>query len=171
MATTKLTISPGLLAFITVLVATILTTGCKQIDGNKDWIVLFNGRDLSDWRIKIRGAQLDDNYLNTFRVRDGNLIVDYSQYQQFDERFGHIFHKDKFSSYLLRAEYRFVGDQVKGGPDWAYRNSGLMLHGQAPETMGVDQDFPISLEVQLLGGNGKDPRTTANLCTPGTHVR
>lgn len=33
-----------------------------------------------------------------------------------------------------------------------------------------DQDFVASIEVQFLGGNGKDPRTTANLCTPCTHV-
>lgn len=36
--------------------------------------------------------------------------------------------------------------------------------------MGVDQDFPISVEVQFLGGDGENPRTTANLCTPGTNV-
>jgi hypothetical protein len=45
-----------------------------------------------------------------------------------------------------------------------------MLHGQDPNTMGVDQDFPISIEGQLLGGNGNDERTTSNLCTPGTNV-
>jgi hypothetical protein len=45
-----------------------------------------------------------------------------------------------------------------------------MLHCQAPESIALDQDFPISLEMQLLGGNGKDERTTANLCTPGTNV-
>ena len=36
--------------------------------------------------------------------------------------------------------------------------------------MTRDQDFPVSIEVQLLGGNGKDKRTTSNLCTPGTNV-
>jgi len=45
-----------------------------------------------------------------------------------------------------------------------------MLHGQTAASMGKDQDFPISLEEQLLGGNGKDPRSTSNLCTPGTNV-
>jgi Domain of Unknown Function (DUF1080) len=44
-----------------------------------------------------------------------------------------------------------------------------MLHSPDPKTMLKDQDFPISIEVQLLGGYGK-PRTTANLCTPGTNV-
>ena len=36
--------------------------------------------------------------------------------------------------------------------------------------MRRDQDFPVSIEVQLLGGNGRQERSTANLCTPGTHV-
>jgi hypothetical protein len=63
-----------------------------------------------------------------------------------------------------------VGQQAPAGPGWAIRNSGAMLHGQAPETMTVKQDFPISLEMQLLGGDGQHERHTANLCTPGTHV-
>jgi hypothetical protein len=45
-----------------------------------------------------------------------------------------------------------------------------MLHGEKPETISKDQDFPASIEVQFLGGNGKDNRTTSNLCTPGTNV-
>ncbi|MES2732858.1 MAG: DUF1080 domain-containing protein, partial [Bacteroidota bacterium] len=113
---------------------------------------------------------LGENYANTFRVTDGKLAVGYEQYDSFNDRFGHLFYKQPFSSYLLAMEYRFTGEQAKGGPGWAIRNSGAMIHGQAPETMGLNQDFPISLEVQLLGGNGKDERHTANLCTPGTNV-
>jgi hypothetical protein len=135
-----------------------------------DWIQLFNGKDLEDWDIKIRGHALNENFGNTFRVEDGMLKVGYDQYEAFDEQYGHLFHKQKFSSYLLVMEYRFVGEQAKGGPGWATRNSGAMLHSQAAATMGLDQDFPISLEAQLLGGNGTDERTTANLCTPGTNV-
>jgi len=45
-----------------------------------------------------------------------------------------------------------------------------MLHSQDPKTMLKDQNFPISIEAQFLGGNGKDPRSTCNLCTPGTNV-
>ena len=71
---------------------------------------------------------------------------------------------------MLRLEYRFIGDQCPGGPGGAFRNSGVMLHGQAPETMTVDQDFPVSVEVQLLGGRETGARTTANVCTPGTNV-
>lgn len=134
------------------------------------WIPLFNGKDLKDWHVKITGHPLDDNFAHTFRVQDGKLIVQYDQYATFDEQFGHIFYKKKFSAYLLSMEYRFVGEQASGGPGWAIRNSGAMLHCQPPATMGLKQDFPISIELQLLGGNGKDERHTANLCTPGTNV-
>ena len=98
------------------------------------------------------------------------------------EGFGHPLYRDgdpraRVLLDLLRehdgksAEYRFVGEQVAGGPGWAMRNNGLMLHSPDPKTMMKDQDFPISIEVQLLGGlsDGK-ARTTANLCTPGSNV-
>ncbi len=134
------------------------------------WIQLFNGKDLKDWNIKIAKHELDENYNNTFRVENGLLKVRYDQYTNFDEQYGHIFYKKKFSAYLLVMEYRFVEKQVPGGPGWAIRNNGAMIHSQSATSMMKDQDFPISLEVQLLGGNGKDPRTTGNLCTPGTNV-
>lgn len=134
------------------------------------WISLFNGKDLTGWTVKIKGYDLGENFGNTFRVEDGVLKVSYDQYKTFDGKFGHIFYKDKFSHYRLRVEYRFVGEQTPGGPDWAFRNSGIMFHCQSPESMRKDQEFPVSIEVQLLGGNGKDKRPTANLCTPGTNV-
>lgn len=134
------------------------------------WIQLFNGKDLKDWDIKISGHALNENYGNTFRVEDGLLKVRYDQYSNFNDQFGHIFYKQKFSAYLLVIEYRFVGQQAPGGPGWAIRNNGAMLHAQSAASMGKDQDFPISLELQLLGGDGKSPRSTGNLCTPGTNV-
>jgi hypothetical protein len=138
--------------------------------GKKEWLQLFNGKNLKGWSPKITGYALNDNFSNTFRVRDGLLQVRYDGYGEFKERFGHLFYKNPYSYYIIAVEYRFVGDQATRGPGWATRNSGIMVHGQDPATMGKDQDFPISIEVQLLGGLGKGPRTTANLCTPGTNV-
>jgi hypothetical protein len=140
----------------------------------KDWIQLFNGRDLTGWTPKFRHHDLGENVNNTFRVEDGLLKVRYDKWTTFDDQFGHLFYREPFSYYLLAAEYRFTGEQVKTPRTdlaWALRNNGLMLHSPPPKTMLKDQDFPISIEVQLLGGlaDGK-PRTTANLCTPGTHV-
>ncbi|GEO23634.1 hypothetical protein CQA01_41680 [Cyclobacterium qasimii] len=125
---------------------------------------------MDNWRIKIAKHDLDENYSNTFRVEDGLLKVRYDGYEDFNKQYGHIFYDESFSYYLYRVQYRFVGEQAPGGEGWAWRNSGVMLHGQNPETMTRDQDFPISIEGQLLGGDGEKPRTTSNLCTPGTNV-
>ena len=134
------------------------------------WIQLFNGKDMTGWTPKIRGYDYGVNFANTFRVEDGILKVSYDGYESFDERFGHLFYEKPFSNYRLRVEYRFVGEQLHDGPGWAFRNNGLMLHCQEPSTMLKDQDFPVSIEAQILGGNGEDERSTCNLCTPGTHV-
>ncbi|MEX2214647.1 MAG: sulfatase-like hydrolase/transferase [Phycisphaeraceae bacterium] len=134
------------------------------------WIPLFNGKDLKDWTVKINGHELGDNYKDTFYVEEGLLKVGYKGYENFDKRYGHIFFKTPYSHYRLRVELRFVGEQCPGGPGWAFRNSGAMLHCQPPDTIRKDQEFPVSIEAQFLGGNGKDKRTTANLCTPGTNV-
>ncbi|SHE68037.1 protein of unknown function [Mariniphaga anaerophila] len=139
-------------------------------ENTENWIQLFNGKDLNNWQIKFKGYELGYNLNNTFRVEDGLLRVSYNDWEDWNNQFGHIFYEGEFSHYRLRVEYRFVGEQVKGGPGWAYRNNGLMLHGQSAESMELDQDFPVSIEVQLLGGNGKDERSTMNLCTPGTNV-
>jgi hypothetical protein len=137
----------------------------------KEWVQLFNGRNLDGWVPKIAGYPLGENYADTFRVENGVLKVSYDKYSSFENKFGHLFYtKEKFSYYILAAEYRFVGEQVPGGPSWAVRNNGLMLHSQAAETMGKNQDFPISIEVQLLGGAPTGDRSTANVCTPGTEI-
>jgi Domain of Unknown Function (DUF1080). len=144
--------------------------GCsvKQSSPTLKWEQMFDGKDLNGWDVKIRKHDLNDNFGNTFSVKDGNIQVRYDKYSEFDEQFGHLFYKKPYSYYLIGVEYRFTGDQVKGGPGWAYRNSGIMIHGQDPATMKKDQDFPNSIEVQLLGGAGNGERPTANLCTPGT---
>ncbi|HSB13537.1 MAG TPA: DUF1080 domain-containing protein [Bryobacteraceae bacterium] len=142
-----------------------------QNDPNKqEWIQLFNGKDLKDWAVKINGYDLNDNFGDTFRVENGVLKVVYDKYDKFNSRFGHIFYRRPFSHYIIAVEYRFLGNQVPDAPDWAFRNSGIMVHCQPPETMRKDQNFPISIEVQLLGGPDSGERSTANLCTPGTNV-
>ena len=155
-----------------------LFIGCKSSEKKSEsaavkenWVKLFNGKDLNDWIVKIKGHAVGENYKNTFIVENGILKVNYDAYTNFDDSFGHIFFNKPFSNYKLRMQYRFTGEQVKGGSGWATRNSGVMIHCENPKNMGLNQNFPVSLEVQLLGGlsDGKE-RSTGNLCTPGTHV-
>jgi Domain of Unknown Function (DUF1080) len=153
------------------------TGGSAGAAGGHPWIQLFNGTDLADWIPKFAGSAVGVNYKNTFRVVNGVLVVSYDQYQTWNGEFGHLFYKTKFSHYLLRAEYRFVGTQVSGGVSWGYLNNGLMLHCQDPAGMDLMQQFPVSLEFKLFGDDGKpvaagaEPRTSGKICSPGTDVR
>src|SRR4051794_39704627 len=155
---------------LTILLLTATCAFSQNDPDRKEWIQAFNGKDLTGWVMKITGFPLGENFGNTFRVENGLLKAAYDQYPEFGNRFGHLFYKTKFSHYIVAAEYRFVGEQAKGGPAWALRNNGIMLHCQAPETMGKDQDFPISVEAQLLGAGPTGERPTLNVCTPGTEV-
>lgn len=135
------------------------------------WVPLFNGRDLTGWTPKIAGLPAGADPDEVFRVVDGKLAVSYADLQgDFADRFGHLFHAGDFRDYRLRVEYRFTGEQRAGAPDWAFANSGVMLHGQPEGSMRSEQEFPVSLELQLLADDGSGARPTANLCTPGTRV-
>lgn len=155
------------------VVGIIFLSSCAPQEDNsnkEEWVSLFDGTNYEDWIPKFTGYPLGENYNDSFVFKDSLLSVRYQEKDTFNGTFGHLFYKDKFSYYKLKATYRFVGDQMTGGPAWAIRNNGLMLHCQDPKTMGLEQDFPISLELQLLGGDGTHDRTNGNLCTPGTNV-
>lgn len=153
------------------LLITLLPPAWAQSQADKkEWQPLFNGKDLSGWDIKIAGHALNDNYKNTFRYEDGMVRVAYDQYQNFDNKYGHMYYKEPYSHYILRFEYRFTGNQTPGGATWNVRNSGVMYHSQSAQSLTLDQEFPVSLEYQTLGGLGSGERHTGNLCTPGTIV-
>ena len=154
-----------------LLTATLMLTLSAAPAPADGWIPLFNGKDLAGWTPKVVGHPLDTDPYDTVRVEDGMIRIGYDNYEgDFNNRFLHLFHVQPFSRYRLRLEYRFHGEQAQGGPGWAWRNSGAMLHCQHPATMGLQQEFPVSIEGQLLGGDGTGARPTGNLCTPGTHV-
>ena len=155
---------------ITVLAISVLLSANSFSAEEGHWRSLFNGESIDGWIAKIRYHDIGENYANTFRVEDGLLTVSYDGYKSFNNRFGHLFFKTPYSHYRIRLHYRFVGEQMHDGPRWAFRNSGIMIHSQKPESMLKDQDFPVSVEVQLLGGAGQSARSTANMCSPGTHI-
>jgi hypothetical protein len=134
------------------------------------WVSLFNGKDLDDWTVKIAGHAAGDNYGKTFRVEDGLLKVSYDQYDKFAGQFGSLFTRKKYSHYWLRAEYRFTGELAAGAPSWAYKNSGIQMHSQAPETMRKDQPFPVSVEFDIVGGRTWGSHPTGDVCENGTRV-
>lgn len=158
-----------LLQFLFFSVVNFSIFAQKKSD-SKDWVSIFNGKDLTGWTIKIADRPINDNYKNTFQVENGMMRIKYDQYENFDEKYGHIYYKKPYSYYMLRFEYRFQGKQTPGGAVWNDRNSGVMVHSQSAESLTFEQTFPVSLEMQLLGGLGKGERHTGNLCSPGTKV-
>jgi hypothetical protein len=134
------------------------------------WISIFNGKNLDGWTPKVTGYKAGENPLNGFRVEDGILKVDYSRFSAFNGRFGHLFYKEKLSSFILHVEYRFVGELLPDAPSYCIRNSGVMVCSQSAESMDVTENWPVSIEVQLLGCTDKLKQTTANICTPGTTI-
>lgn len=161
------------ISFSLLFLATVFLNGCKSSTEDPDkeeWTSLFDGSNMDKWVPKFTGYELGVNHNDVFVVEDSLLSVRYAVKDTFNGDFGHLYYKKKFSHYRLKVKYRFVGQQMTGGPGWAFRNNGLMLHCQDPITLGLNQDFPISLELQLLGGDGTNNRTNANLCTPGMNV-
>ena len=139
----------------------------RDADG---WITLFNGKDLSGWTPKFSGSPVGENLLDTFQVEDGILKVSYDKYETFDKRYGHLYSNIAYSHYLLRMEYRFTGKMMADAPHYVNLNSGVMIHSQSPQSMGLNQSFPVSLEFQFLADEGKGERPTGNVCTPGTNL-
>ncbi|MEI6140926.1 MAG: DUF1080 domain-containing protein [Mariniphaga sp.] len=144
--------------------------GASSTEKGSKWISLFNGKNLEGWIPKVTGYKAGENPHNGFRVEDGLLRVDYRDFRAFNGRFGHLFYKDKFSNYVLHMEYRFVGEVFADAPGYCLRNSGVMVHSQSAESMDETENWPVSVEIQLLGCTDKVKQTTANACTPGTTV-
>lgn len=136
----------------------------------KKWVSLFNGKNLEGWTSKIAGYSPGENFGNTFRVENGILSIRYNAYDSFRNRFGALYFNKKFTNYRLKVEYRFVGDLTPGAPTWGYRDGRIQYHCQSPASMGIDQPFPLCLEYNLHGGNGKDERPNGEICANGIYV-
>ena len=142
----------------------------QQQYNNKKWVSLFNGKNLDHWVPKIAGYKLGDNFGQTFRVENGILSTRYNEYDSFNKRFGALYYDKKFTNYRLRVEYRFTGVTAPGAPSWGYKDGGIQYDCQPPATVSLDQPFPVCLEYNLLGGNGKDERPTGEICASGMYV-
>lgn len=156
---------------ITLLIFLTQCASVKQAVTTEEWRSLFNGKDISDWTVKINHHETGEDPENTFRVEEGMVKVRYDKYEKFNEQYGHLYFNQPFAYFHLKFEYRITGEWRKDAPSYTIRNSGVMFHSQDPKTMLKEQDWPISVEFQLLSGldDGK-PRPTGNMCSPGTDV-
>ncbi|WP_425237061.1 3-keto-disaccharide hydrolase [Ulvibacterium sp.] len=143
----------------------------KTESKKSNWVSIFNGKDLEGWTMKIKGYPLGENFGNTFRVSDGILSIRYDGYgPDLKGRFGTLYFDKRLTDYRLKVEYRFVGETAPGAPEWGYRDSGIQFHGQPPNTQKLNQPFPVCMEYNFHGGNGKDDRPLGALCVNGIFV-
>jgi len=159
---------------LTSLLLIIATSALLSFDAapsKSSWKPIFNGKDLNGWKIKIAGFPVGENFGNTFRVENAILSIRYDQYgENFNNRFGALYFDRKLKNFRLKLEYRFVGETAPGAPVWGFRDSGIQYLGQDPATVELNQQFPVCVEFNLHGGNGKEERPTGELCTPGTTI-
>ena len=134
------------------------------------WRSIFDGRTLDGWTPKIAGYPAGDNHQQTFVVDHGTIRVSYAGYDRFNNQFGHLFYKTPFKAYRLRLMYRFGDPGLPDTPTWARSNSGVMFHSQSPESMTLNQSFPVSVEFQILGDKRDAPKATGAVCTPGVNI-
>ena len=135
------------------------------------WTPIFDGETLDGWTPKIAGYPFGENFGDTFRVEDGTIAARFDAYgDDFADRFGVLYYAVPHDHYRLRLEYRFTGEQVPGAPDWARLNSGVLYHSQPPETLALDQGFPVSLEAQFLAEGAHAPMTGSH-CSIETSIR
>jgi hypothetical protein len=143
----------------------------KKQEQEEQWIILFNGKDINDWIVKVHHHDPGVNFGNTFRVEDEMIKVRYDEYDDFNDQFSHLYYKTPFSHFHLKLEYHFTGELQKGAPEYTLLNSGVMFHSQDPRGMLKEQNWPISVEMQFLAGLGDGkPRPTGNMCSPGTEI-
>lgn len=156
---------------LSLVILLVLSFPSNETEKRGEWIDLFNGKDLTGWTVKINHHEVGDNFGDTFRAEEGMIKVRYDHYGDFNDQFAHLYYNKPFSRYHLKLEYRFTGEQQRGAPVYTLMNSGIMFHSQDPRTMPKEQDWPISVELQLLGGLGDGkPRPTGNMCSPGTDI-
>ena len=92
---------------------------------------LFNGKDLSEWRMDVPAFDKNPNATKPFTVRGGMLV-------SLGKPAGHLLTKKEYSNYRLDVEYRFAG---KPG------NCGILVH--ASKLRNLYGMYPQSIEVQM----------------------
>lgn len=116
-----------------------LIISCKSQDQKRTGSYsLFNGKDLSGWRVDVPDMDEDPQAQNPFIVRDGMLV-------SLGDPRGHLITDAEYENYKLDVEYRFAGEPG---------NCGVLVHASTPRAL-YDM-FPQSIEVQMKHENAGD---------------
>lgn len=107
------------------------STGQKNSQGEK--VLLFNGKDLSNWVFYLKDPAVDPT--KVFTVKNGVINIS-------GNPFGYMRTKEPYSDYKLHVEWRWPSEAT---------NSGVFVNAQPPDTIWIK-----CIECQLKAGNAGD---------------
>lgn len=146
--------------------ALLLLASCASLPGGAQPHLhrIFDGKSLKGWVLKTTKYPLGENPHDMLTARDGVMRFSFDGFERFNGEYAVVYYDKPLRNYILQLDYRFAGRQAPGAPAWAKRNSGVMLFAQPPQTMTLNQSYPISVEDQLLGGLDNGSRQTLAVC-------
>ncbi|HXJ42159.1 MAG TPA: DUF1080 domain-containing protein [Bryobacteraceae bacterium] len=106
-------------------------------------IILFNGKDLSNFDIFMREHGLNNDSLQVFTVENGVVHVS-------GKEFGYFITKQEYENYYLTAEFKW-GTGTYGNREGKARDSGILYH-----IIGPNHVWPTSIEFQIQEGSTGD---------------
>ncbi|MBI2478130.1 MAG: DUF1080 domain-containing protein [Planctomycetia bacterium] len=115
-----------------------LAAGVRADDKQEGWIKLFNGKDLTGWRMFLDPRAKDADPKKIWTIQDGVIQCEGSVP-------GYIITDKEHENYVLRVQWRW-GSQVT-----SRRNSGVFLH-----VVGEDKIWPKGIEAQLMADHAGD---------------
>ncbi len=111
-------------AFAALTAAAALLSSAATAGDDKGFVVLFNGKDLTNFKTILAGGKADEN--KTFKVEDGVIVVS-------GKPNGYFYTDKSYKNYVVRFDWKFIKDG----------NSGLLVHITGKHTV-----WPKSVEVQ-----------------------
>lgn len=111
----------------------LVPAGCRSVPGSQQKVMLFDGKDLSGW--KLFASDQDIPLDQIWSVRGGVIRCT-------GQRNGYMRTEEKHSNYRLHLEWRWPGEPA---------NSGVLLHAAGP-----DKVWPRCIECQLKAGSAGD---------------
>ncbi len=125
------------IGLIAAVLAAVLAASVPLPAGDKGdgWVKLFNGKDLSGWRVFLDPRAKDADPAKVFTVKDGTIVCT-------GKPFGYLITEKDYSDYVLKVQWRWG---AKPG------NSGVFVH-----VIGKDQIWPKAVEAQLMADHAGD---------------
>jgi hypothetical protein len=130
----------GLIAGFFVAGLALATLDGPVPAGEKDdgWVKLFNGKDLTGWRVFLDPNKKADPE-KVFTVHNGEIVCEGTP-------FGYLITEKEFENYVLKVKWRW-GQKIHG----KIRNSGVFVH-----VVGKDKIWPKAVEAQLMADHAGD---------------